>query len=36
MAEAGLQDVETYIYRRHNKVTQFILTRPITNLCLAA
>ena len=36
MVEAGLQDVETYTSRCHNTVTQFIVTRPIMNLCLAA
>ena len=36
MAEAGLQEVETYISRLQNTVTQFIVTRPIMDLCLAA
>ena len=35
MAEAGLQEVETYVSRRQNTVTQFIATRPIMDLCLA-
>ena len=36
MAEAVLQEVETYISRRQNAFTQFIATRPIIDLCLAA
>ena len=36
MAEAGLQEVETYVYRRQNTVTQFIATRTIKDICLAA
>ena len=36
MAEAGFLEVETYIYRCQNTVTQFIATRPIMELCLAA
>ena len=36
MAEVGLQEVDTYISRRQNTVTQFIATRPIMGLCLAA
>ena len=35
MAEAGLQEVETYLSRHHNTVTQFIASRPIMDLCLA-
>ena len=35
MAEAGFQEVETYIYRCQNTATQFIATRPIIELCLA-
>ena len=35
MAEAGLQKVETYVSRRQNTVEQYILTRPIMDLCLA-
>ena len=35
MAEAGLQEVETYISLRHNTVAQCIVTRPITELFLA-
>ena len=34
MAEAGLQDVDTYISRRQNTVTQFIANRSIMDLCL--
>ena len=33
--EAGLQEVDTYIYRRQNTVAQYIATRPIIDLCLA-
>ena len=36
MGEAGLQEVDTYVYRRQNTVAQFIVTRPIMDLCLAA
>ena len=36
MAEAGMQEVETYISRHQNTVTQFIATRPIMDLCLVA
>ena len=36
MVEAGLQEVETYDSCRQNMVAQFILTRLIMNLCLAA
>ena len=35
MAEAGLQEVETYISCRHNTVVKYIATRPIMDLCLA-
>ena len=35
MVELRLQEVETYISCRQNKITQFIMTRPIMNLCLA-
>ena len=34
MAEAGLQEVDTYISRHHNTVAEFIVTRPIMELCL--
>ena len=34
--EAGMQELETYVSRRHNTVTQFIVTRPIMDLCMAA
>ena len=27
--------METYVYRRHNTVTQFIVTIPFMDLCLA-
>ena len=36
MAEAGLQEVETYISRLQNTVTQYIVTRLIMDLFLAA
>ena len=36
MVEAGLQEVDTYVSRRHNTVTQFIAARPIMDLCLEA
>ena len=35
-AEAELQEVETYISRRQDTVTQFIATRPVMDLCWAA
>ena len=35
MAEAGLQEVETYVSCLQNIVAQFISTRPIMDLCLA-
>ena len=35
MAEAVLQEVETYVSRRQNTVAQFIVTRPIMHLCLS-
>ena len=36
MAEAGLKEVETYISRRQSTVVQFIVTRTIMDMCLAA
>ena len=36
MEEAGLQEVEIYVSLRQNTVAQFIDTRPIMDLCLAA
>ena len=36
MAEVGLLDMETYISRLQKTVAQFIATRPIVDLCLAA
>ena len=36
MEEAGLQEVETYVSRRQNTVVQFIATRLIMELYLAA
>ena len=35
IAEATLQDLKTYVYRRQNRVAQFIATRPIMELWLA-
>ena len=35
MAEAGLQEVESYVSRRQNAVAQYIATRLIIDLCLA-
>ena len=35
-AEAGLQEVETYIYFSHNTVAEYIATRPIIDLCMLA
>ena len=36
MAEVVLQEVDTYVSRCQNTVTQFIATSPIIDLCLAA
>ena len=36
MAEAGLQEVETYVSCHQNTVAQYIATKPIMDLCLAA
>ena len=36
MSEAVVQEVYTYIAHRNNTVTQFIATRPIMDVCLAA
>ena len=36
MAEAGLQELETYVSRHQNTVAQYIATRPIMILCLTA
>ena len=33
---AGVQEVETYVARRQNTAAQFVATRPIMDLCLAA
>ena len=35
MAEAGLQEVETYVSRLHNTVVQYIATNPIMDLCMS-
>ena len=32
----GLQEVEIYVYRSQNTVTQYIDTRPIMDMCLEA
>ena len=34
MAEAGMQEVDTYVSLCHNTFTQFIATSPIVDLCL--
>ena len=36
MAESGLHEVETYVSRRQNTVSQYIGTRAIMELCLLA
>ena len=36
MPETGIQEIETYTTRFQNTATQFIVTRPIVDLCLAA
>ena len=36
MTEAGLQESDTYVSRHQNTVAQYIATRPIMDLCLAA
>ena len=33
---SGLEEVETYILHRQNTIAQYIATRPILELCLAA
>ena len=33
MAEAGFEEIGTYITRRQNMVAQYIVTRPILDLC---
>ena len=33
MREAGQEEVEEYITRRQNTVAQYIVTRPIMDLC---
>ena len=33
---AGMETMETYISRRHNMVTHYIVTQPIFDLCLEA
>ena len=35
VAEAGLQKVESYVSRRQKTVAQYIVNRPIVDLCLA-
>ena len=35
MAEAGLQEVETYVTRHHNTSAQLIVISPIMDLFLA-
>ena len=36
MVKAVLQEVETYVSCRQNTAAQYIATRPIMDLCLAA
>ena len=36
MAEAGLQEVETYVSRHQNTFAQLITTRTIMDLCLVS
>ena len=36
MVEVGLQEVETYVSLRQNTMAQYIATRPIVDMCLAA
>ena len=36
MLEMGFLEVETYVSRHQNTITQFIATRPIMELCLAS
>ena len=36
MADTGLQEVDTYVSLHQNTVAQYIATRPIMDLCLAA
>ena len=36
MTEAGLQELDTYVSRHQKIVAQYIATRPIMDLCLAA
>ena len=33
MTEAGFEDIGTYVTRRQNTVAQYIVTRPILDLC---
>ena len=33
MAEAGFEEIGTYVIRRHNMAAQYIATRPILDLC---
>ena len=33
MAEAGFEEIRTYVTRRQNTIAQYIATRPILNLC---
>ena len=36
MEEAGIHEVDTYVSCHQNTVTQFNVTRPIMDLCLAS
>ena len=33
MAEAGFEEIRTYLKRRQNTVAQYMVTRPILDLC---
>ena len=36
MRDTSLQEMETYVSRRQNTLSQYILTRPIVDLCMVA
>ena len=36
MMEVGLEEMETYILRHHNTISQYITTRKILELCMAS
>ena len=33
MEESGFKEIGAYVTRRHNRVAQYIVTRPILDLC---